>query len=489
MFTHDVDYRIRNNKRLFTRRNWCSIREYQPGSTPPASRSPSPSADSFDQDGPQRPMGRLQRTLSLTRDDVKPGNLIRRLSQKGPPPTSMRYPIPNDQYPPSPPDSDPNLSADGHTSFQQRHRLGSDPQRIDTGQRHSSAPLTRPGNFQRRPTNFSLRAVKKGGAEDGNDGHISLEHGLDIVLNCEENPSNPAGTTIPYRLLVPALWYEGQPEFDPPMRRKSLLSRIGSIKMPGRRKSGLAKNQGRGNWGGSDSTVEQSRDQSLERQAKPFESRPPRAQHIDSRLVQDKPLPPAKQEPPQQHRTFMSHENIEKATPPNIPDSQQPVRHTPPPIGVRMMEMRGTDKLQDYYDDPPIRDTGYPGRRPSKLDRVLGIGSHRQAQKYGDEDHVDEIDQGQDLYSDEGDLAEDTDAGPPPPARRPSMLQRVLSVGRRRQPKHYADYEDDLSTGGGSYSEDEEEDHFTSNGRPISMGYGGIDAYQEKEKGWKRWFS
>lgn len=31
MFTHDVDGRPRNNKRLLPRRNWCSIREYQPG--------------------------------------------------------------------------------------------------------------------------------------------------------------------------------------------------------------------------------------------------------------------------------------------------------------------------------------------------------------------------------------------------------------------------------------------------------------------------
>ena len=31
MFTHDVDGKSRNNKRLLPRRNWCSIREYHPG--------------------------------------------------------------------------------------------------------------------------------------------------------------------------------------------------------------------------------------------------------------------------------------------------------------------------------------------------------------------------------------------------------------------------------------------------------------------------
>ena len=31
IFTQDVDGKPRNNKRLLPRRNWCSIREYQPG--------------------------------------------------------------------------------------------------------------------------------------------------------------------------------------------------------------------------------------------------------------------------------------------------------------------------------------------------------------------------------------------------------------------------------------------------------------------------
>ena len=31
MFTHDVDGKPRNNKRLLPKRNWCSISEYVPG--------------------------------------------------------------------------------------------------------------------------------------------------------------------------------------------------------------------------------------------------------------------------------------------------------------------------------------------------------------------------------------------------------------------------------------------------------------------------
>lgn len=43
---------------------------------------------------------------------------------------------------------------------------------------------------------------------------VNLEGGLDITLNCEVNPQDPAGITTPYKLLVPALWFEGD-GFDP----------------------------------------------------------------------------------------------------------------------------------------------------------------------------------------------------------------------------------------------------------------------------------
>ena len=37
---------------------------------------------------------------------------------------------------------------------------------------------------------------------------VNLEGGLDISLNVEVNPRDPAGITVPYRLLVPKLFYE-----------------------------------------------------------------------------------------------------------------------------------------------------------------------------------------------------------------------------------------------------------------------------------------
>jgi len=245
MFTHDVDGKTRNNKRLLPRRNWCSIREYHPGSTPP--QTPTDAGSLMSDSGPAKP-GRLQRTLSLTRGDMKPGNLIRRLSQRGP---DQDYP-PSNEYrssptaAPSPPQRSPE--ADGYFPSLPKASANAPPNGASA---FSSAPLPRPGNFQRRPTNMSIKAIKKGGANfDENEGHINLKHGLDIVLNCEVSQKDPAGITVPYRLLIPALWYEGEGDLnEDPYRKKNLLQRFSSLR--GSKRRGLANNQGQGNWGQS----------------------------------------------------------------------------------------------------------------------------------------------------------------------------------------------------------------------------------------------
>jgi len=198
IFTQDVDGKARNNKRLLPRRNWCSIREYHPGSTPlgtPESEmSPTPEP---------RP-GMLQRTLSLGRSDKgaggKPLGIFRRLSTRGPPPTrTMSF---------GGEGGAPRSSVDA--PFTRPHETGNSyfpgvPQ----------AP--RPGRFHRRPTNLSEKAAKKA-AKQGDDGagaFVDLEGGLAITLNMEISPLDPSGITVPYKLLVPALRYEGT-EYDPP---------------------------------------------------------------------------------------------------------------------------------------------------------------------------------------------------------------------------------------------------------------------------------
>lgn len=167
----------------------------------------------------------------------------------------MEYPISN-EYRPSPPagtSSSPHSPTDdGYFAAHHRPEApGMTSDNPSNPSRRSSAPLPRPGNFHRRPTNMSEKAVRKGG-HDQTDGQINLENGLDIVLNCEVSQKDPAGITVPYRLLIPMLWYEGRGDpNEAPYRKKSWISRLGSISKGTRRKSVLAKGQGGGEWGGS----------------------------------------------------------------------------------------------------------------------------------------------------------------------------------------------------------------------------------------------
>ncbi|GAB7354136.1 hypothetical protein MBLNU459_g4697t2 [Dothideomycetes sp. NU459] len=245
MFDRDVDGKPRNNHHLLTRRNYCTIREYIPGSTPPASphleHQPSTSnvsqSQDYDRDDRRYPPGSMKRTLSLNRSSFRPGNLVRRLSgsqSRGP----QEFSAPGQNQP--------------HDSYDQTRRRDS----LETGQRRSESSF-RPSSrdqdsyfprgatasgtgrptFLRRPSNMSekaaIKAAAKGGAEgnlDGREpGHIDLEGGLDISLNMEVSQRDPAGITEPYRLLVPALWYEGEADINTARfkgRRASLMDRL-----------------------------------------------------------------------------------------------------------------------------------------------------------------------------------------------------------------------------------------------------------------------
>ncbi|MCJ1389327.1 hypothetical protein MMC18_002183 [Xylographa bjoerkii] len=248
MFTHDVNGKVRNNKRLLPRRNWCSITEYLPGSTPPPT-PPLSSAGASEEFLPQRPQNRLQRTLSLTRGESRPGNIFRRLSLSQRKPSSPAY-TPDEYNSPSAQNPPSRIPSDGYFPSQTKP--------ADAGTnglgltRNVSAPIpTRPINsFHRRPTNLSEKAALKGGVINPHE--INLEFGLDIKLNCEVHQKDPAGCTVPYRLLVPALWYRGGVEGLTTQERKpSLLKRLGSLRGP---KRGVSQ-QGAGEWGGTQSEI------------------------------------------------------------------------------------------------------------------------------------------------------------------------------------------------------------------------------------------
>ena len=462
MFTHDVDGSPRNNKRLLPRRNWCSIKEYNPGHTPPS--TPPSSEPESDSDDVPAPPTRLRRTLSLTRGDVKPGNLLRRLSGRGLP-SANQYP-PGNRYDsgdlPSP-DSPQN---DGYFPRQSNQLQRAATVNNASGQRHSSAPIStgsvpplRPGNFHRRPTNISEKAATRGDPNSTAD-HINLEHGLDIVLNCEVNQQDPAGVTVPYRLLIPALMYQGHgDENTAAFRKRSLVSRLTSIR--GRRASTLAGAHGKGNYGQEESAA--SSDGEGE---EPLSQLRPRRWSfgITQRRAYRDQTPPSEREIGEEgtqkgrqfeHRSQQIGQAAQQTY--NAPPTYSGAHSEPETPTEEYEEARGdsVDYHQHLDSSPPEGGNGHPGRRLSKVDRMLGVKNSQHK---------------------------------PSTSWKPKF-QRSNSVGAVQSTfaeTKNADGASDAPYGDESEFEDYERPDQPRNEQRISQGYSGIEAYREK-KGWRKW--
>lgn len=250
MFSHDVDGKSRKNKTLLPRRNYCTIREYIPGSTPPQSpvdeEPPLHKRYAGNADDERRyPPGSMGRSRSLTRDNFSPRNLIRRLSGS----RSRNHPSEDD-----------GQNEDDHAEPERRRfsftgRSGTrdiDDDELYFRQEMTAANTrananTTPTQESARPVNTFHRRVSdpspryssgKRAAEDENDdddesGHINLEGGLDVCLNMEVNQQDPSGITMPYRLLIPALFYDGPQDANLTRfrsRRASLMERMRSLR-------------------------------------------------------------------------------------------------------------------------------------------------------------------------------------------------------------------------------------------------------------------
>ncbi|KAI1751878.1 hypothetical protein F4782DRAFT_171308 [Xylaria castorea] len=292
LFDHGVDSKPRNNKHLLPHRNWCSIREYVPGHTPP----PTPPLEEFEHTPEVTPPGSrggLLRRLSLTksrgpalRPDVpkdpidrsrpplsggfmrsfsrrgssseevgrpgssglirtlslgsRPRNLFRRNSNKGRPDDGGIngswgdddedvFAAPTPTRPPHGGRNSFSLRGGGGSEFEigdEAQFTARSPRRAFTqpmqnmmqhqqnyNDTNNDGPSIKP--FHRTPTGLSIKKLKKHGPE-----HLAIdtEGSLEVCLNVEVNPKDPAGITVPYRLLVPKLWYEYQgeePEQEP----------------------------------------------------------------------------------------------------------------------------------------------------------------------------------------------------------------------------------------------------------------------------------
>ncbi|UKZ75356.1 hypothetical protein TrVFT333_003038 [Trichoderma virens FT-333] len=280
IFQNGVDGKPRNNKNLLPHRNWCSIRMWTPGSTPPPmppmsdrgrSRSPggggsllrrlssrrrkSTSQEPFDVSresvrGPrppisgggglfknfsrrnsvdqQRPGGGVTRTMSLGRGEAAQqradmtynhgqygsqgrfdesnmsgqwsgefdGGYIDHRAQGQPRPSGLRGGGGSDYD---------EFSAGDEAQF-----TAQTPRRAQTVNYHAGPAgghevddPSVPRPFHRTPTGLSTKELKQAERHE-----VNLEGGLDISLNMEVNPKDPTGITLPYRILVPKLFYE-----------------------------------------------------------------------------------------------------------------------------------------------------------------------------------------------------------------------------------------------------------------------------------------
>ncbi|KAH0530583.1 hypothetical protein TsFJ059_005189 [Trichoderma semiorbis] len=280
IFQNGVDGKPRNNKNLLPHRNWCSIRMWTPGSTPPPtppmsergrSRSPggggsllrrlssrrrkSTSQQPFDVSresvrGPrppisgggglfknfsrrnsvdqQRPGGGVTRTMSLGRGEAAQqradmtyhghygsqgqfdennmsgqwsgefdgGYIDHRAQGQQPRPSGLRGGGGSDYD---------EFSAGDEAQF-----MAQTPRRAQTVNYHAGPAgnyevddPSVPRPFHRTPTGLSTKELKQAEKHE-----VNLEGGLDISLNMEVNPKDPTGITVPYRILVPKLFYE-----------------------------------------------------------------------------------------------------------------------------------------------------------------------------------------------------------------------------------------------------------------------------------------
>lgn len=378
MFAHGVEGKPRNNKRLLPHRNWCSIREYTQGQTPPSSPPGSiyegqAPADTSGAQGAGSNKGITRRLSKRNRGrdqradviDSKPpisargpGGLFRTLSSRG---RRSDSDVPADGKRPSSTkrtlsltrgdfglfrrgskdkqrqpddggingtwgDSDPELDDYDHEA-QDRGRgngfLGAIGLRGGGGSNEeftegddsyftSRAPMnttaTRPGPaskaarllgeevppptngrgvhnqphgygygttttisgpgqlpsaadedqfrpkaFHRTPTTTSMKAARK--AQD-----VNIQGGLDITLNVEVSAQDPAGITVPYRLLVPRLWYEAADGEEVELPGKSAGGGGGMKRLLSLNRGKSAAGAGKGKGKGAESTREMQQD-------------------------------------------------------------------------------------------------------------------------------------------------------------------------------------------------------------------------------------
>jgi len=238
IFSHGVDGKKRNNNHLLPHRNWCSIREFKPGMTPPGTPSP----PGTPQDGRRPSLGQRIRRFSSDQGG-RPGR------SRGPPLSYHNNPAyaaadeqqigthnqPQSSFSPDRSESERPRSRRNSLTSLFRRRASVDsvarPESSNDGPgigNRRSVSEDRPSAFHRRPSVLGKSGLKQQGD------FVDLQGGLDICLNMEISQHDPAGITAPYRLIVPALHYTAPP--DGVTERQPRKSLFGGVFGGGRRK-------------------------------------------------------------------------------------------------------------------------------------------------------------------------------------------------------------------------------------------------------------
>lgn len=289
LFAAGVDGKVRGNKRMLPHRNWCSIRAWAPGNTPPG--TPEPSVHERTPSPPPSRAGSLFRRFSKRKNSVSgqdsprdvsrppisgsgSGGFFRSLSRRnssdaGRPPVAtpgkltrslsvsradfsarrlvgLEKPASRPQYQEPEPYDAPVVNGNGHGhghggqpwdqetepygyyDYEQgapgpprsRLRGGGDREYEQGDEALFTARPVRPPQptaanpddfvpkpFHRTPTGLSIKQLKR-----ADDFAVDLEDGLDICINAEVSPRDPAGITVPYRILVPRLFHDEDDE-------------------------------------------------------------------------------------------------------------------------------------------------------------------------------------------------------------------------------------------------------------------------------------
>jgi len=402
MFERDVDGSKRNNTRLLPRRNFCVIREYRPGHTPPA--SPTPRA-SMDQEFGERfefgrgrnaqyPPSSMKRTMSLS---GAPGRLVRRLSGS----RSKNPPLSLGQNQGGMRRSSSQGSVGGPGGPLQRSSSMGAPQ-------NPNDPSFDPrSQFRRRPTNLSVKEARKAAAKGGLEGTlegvdpsaIDLEGGLDVSLCMEIDQNDPAGRTEKYRLLVPALWYQGPGDPNTaPFRKPSIMERIRGRRSESQNRGAIMQDSRDRSWSRSPDrgSLSPSRGPSTDTRGASMDTSHIRPQHQQGELADLQATATAAGGPMGRRHSQQTRPSTEMQDPrshaPNL--YRQGYDGAPPPIGDNSLARSGgPNKLQRNNSMPATSTNNTNGpRRPSFTSGRLGslFGRNKQRKEKENENYRDE---------------------------------------------------------------------------------------------------